>query len=216
MASRSFGGASKQPCHPPAPAGVEAQQPAGPQLPGRRGLPRRSLSAPPSGRASPPSVSPSSCLPPPLPFRLHLIEPQPEPAGVLVLLRALAEHLVLWRALHGCDGFCSFPVPPRPGVGALVYVPGVEALTEAVAVQALNMSWPPITTEKHGQANKPAPNANKIRLLARCHRTCFSKTLYYCGPTPTSRSRSSLNSSGLGWLIFCGVWSTDTMQCPCA
>ena len=60
-----------------------------------------------------------------------LIEPQPEPAGVLVLLRALAEHLVLWRALHGCDGFCSFPVPPRPGVGALVYVPGVEALTEA-------------------------------------------------------------------------------------
>ena len=26
---------------------------------------------------------------------------------------------------------------------------------------------------------------SKIRLLARCHRTCFSKTLYYCGPTPT-------------------------------
>ena len=49
-----------------------------------------------------------------------LKEPQTVTAGVLVLLRAPAELLVFMRALNGSDGFCSFPVPPRPGVGALV------------------------------------------------------------------------------------------------
>ena len=49
-----------------------------------------------------------------------LKEPQTVTAGVLVLLRAPAELLVFMRALNGSDGFCSFPVPPRPVVGALV------------------------------------------------------------------------------------------------
>ena len=49
-----------------------------------------------------------------------LIERQHEPPEALELLRAAAEILVFTRALNSSDGFCSFPVPPRPGVGALV------------------------------------------------------------------------------------------------
>ena len=52
--------------------------------------------------------------------RVGLNEPQTATAGVLVLLRAPAEILVFMRALNDSDDICSFPVPPRPGVGALV------------------------------------------------------------------------------------------------